>query len=569
MRLKPTGEDILADENAKLGHLILDEKGNLAVVHDSIRKILMSCVTAVNILYERVLDLEAGKDDVSYTLEALKQASSKSELRMQDLEDTSRELRIQVGTIVTTSLSQEADSDKSKQDGNQGVSGETITMMMESLEQVKQNLDALEEAHFDFKEKYDGDIIDMDETIKSLQDYMEETLERRLVSMDDVMTSQKLDLDALRNNLHEVNARKASKADFAELEKKLDDCLEEQKTEQEVLKQAHKSLEKLDDCYALASANKSRIQELTKIVQEETQELRDWSSRNFQELKAAIQVVAADHNQSNAFEEMRTQVREGLSGVVATCTMIDNTVRQKAEAAEVQKLRESLVELSLSIGKPKQLLMGTKCLACNRETDADATEEFVGDQEKQYQQELLYNEVQKALDGAQKDDLKYLSVHIGTQARVRPSDGGPGHIQVRNSREASPGGWRLVRSLPPSRPGTGAVSAAAPGYTSEGLPPRSPPREVPPLVRVRPRVSAASGAAKWFEGNGVQSMSLKTALGGKTAAAHVPTKPGSAGRRVRPIDHFAEQESHLYAFSEELFSGESDRQLPLSLQEDH
>merc|ERR1719440_1436267 len=63
-------------------------------------------------MYERILDLESQRDDLNYGVEALKQTASKNELRMQDLEDGARELRIQVGTVVTsTAMSHDSEPD--------------------------------------------------------------------------------------------------------------------------------------------------------------------------------------------------------------------------------------------------------------------------------------------------------------------------------------------------------------------------------------------------------------------------------------------------------------------------
>jgi len=183
--------------------------------------------------------------------------------------------------------------------------------------------------------------------------------------------------------------------------------------------------------------------------------------------------------------ELRIEVRSLSPFVSESMSRIEASVRGKAGASEVQKLQDDVEVISRTTAKPNQLLLGTKCLACDHQVhSANATDTGPLSLVDRYQEKDLWNEVQRVLEKKRPDSelsgknvLKYVAIHVGSPVKAADVSG-HGAFDCRDTRDQSPGGHYLMRV------GGGGGGLSRP--QSQGGPER-PGREVPPLVRIATR----------------------------------------------------------------------------------
>jgi len=183
--------------------------------------------------------------------------------------------------------------------------------------------------------------------------------------------------------------------------------------------------------------------------------------------------------------ELRKEVRDIGPYVSEYMSRFEATLKSKAEASEVQRLLDDIEILHSSTSEPQQLLLGTKCLACDRATAGPSmTDQGAVSLVDKRQEEELWKDVQKAVLKSNRDEpadpLKYVAIHIGSPARMDRGDG-KGFIEARTNADKIHSGSYLVKvggaSKVQSRPATGADAESS----------LRAPREPTPLYRVTSR----------------------------------------------------------------------------------
>jgi len=284
------------------------------------------------------------------------------------------------------------------------------------------------------------------------------------------------------------------------------------------------------------------------------------------ELRNAVRSKMSEQEGLSHMSELRKELRDLAPFMSEAMSRVEANVRQKAEASDLQKIQDDMDVLNRTTGRPKQLLVGTKCLACDRQvSSADATDRGPLSLIDRKQEGDLWNEVQRTLDKqpGTKDVLKYVAIHVGTPTRVPPrqntAERRPGRDEIFDGRETSDtsGGHYLMRM------GGGGGVTRPQTQPIEGCP-RSPPREATPLVRVAPRriarhpAGASAPATPRDTARRLQSTTMRSALGigvpgsGSATAPAPPPSIDTLGRespaspqslvRMQPAAHSGVQQ---------------------------
>jgi hypothetical protein len=260
---------------------------------------------------------------------------------------------------------------------------------------------------------------------------------------------------------------------------------EGQAANHQMLSTAQRNFQELSVLNELVKENKDRMQEMWKLFGQESQQVREWASSGFSELRAAVRAKMDEREAFRLVDDIRKEVRDLAPSLSEAMSRLEVDVRHKADLSSVAKLEDVTEELVRTIPRPKQLLIGTKCLACDRiVSERQCTDKGTLLADRQ-QEEQLWSEVQKALNNTKVDSrppgskevLKYVAIQVGSPSKAIALDG---HSGIFDARDLGLGGHHLVRA------GGGGGGFSRP-QTSCDPSTRRQPREPPPLVRIAPR----------------------------------------------------------------------------------
>jgi hypothetical protein len=492
LTLEVTGEAVA--DTAKLTSLVIDDKNMLGMEYEALRKVIGQVVHAINTMGKQVEKLREDEDQCLEAVQHLEQQISSFEVRSRECEDTCQEIRLQLGTMVVEvekvpekPVVQEVRSDIDRKEVNE---------VIQKLEVLAHDVDGLKR-----KEKSDADALhaqfaELEDTLSRHQDFFDDELESRLTAADEERVQIKAEFEVLRQSYEETLTRKADKVELGDIVHRTNQLIEGQEANHSKISAAEQQFMKLDGLTDLVDENKRRIQEMWALFGKESQELREWATGGFADLRAAVRSKMNEQEALSHVSELRKEVRELAPVIKEGLSRVETNLRQKAEASEVHRLQDD-VDMLNTKDQPKQLLVGTKCLACDRQvSSADATDQGPLSLTDRRQEGELWNEVQRALDRQEndhsrqigtKDVLKYVAIHVGRPTRAS-SLVGRGLFDARDSsgENQPPGGHYLMRV------GGGGGGLARP-QTTGGDCIRAPPREPTPLVRMTPRRNGPPG----------------------------------------------------------------------------
>merc|ERR1719506_228117 len=127
--------------------------------------------------------------------------------------------------------------------------------------------------------------MELEESLGEQQHFLDDELEPRLTQNDDQRIAIRADVEAIRQTLKETNDRKASKvglSDVAHRALMLEEAQEKIKTS---LEDATEQFDHLSGLTDLVSENKKKMQYQWDLLGKESQNLREWASTGFAELR--------------------------------------------------------------------------------------------------------------------------------------------------------------------------------------------------------------------------------------------------------------------------------------------
>jgi len=289
--------------------------------------------------------------------------------------------------------------------------------------------------------------------------------------------------------------------------------------EQAMLSKARAHFEKLDALVMMIEENKQLMQELWRLFRKETLELRQWASHGLHELRGDLRTKMDAAEAIENVDKLRSEVRSIGPSLSEATTRVALDVRHKAEKLDVIRIQDTVAELAKHSTRTGQLLIGKKCISCDRVASAvDSTDLGHVELQRVRQQEELLKEVEQAIamrdwplssmteqqrnrspvrDGGL---MKYVAIHVGSPRSVgagNPPATGPGIFEVRSDSGQGADNHVIVPTPRASRPSTcpeGASRSRQPngfggptGGQNSDRSARAPPREMPPLVRTNPR----------------------------------------------------------------------------------
>lgn len=528
LTLEVTGDTVA---ESFLSSLILDDKNMLGIEYEGLRKIIAQVVRASNMLGKHVDKLRDDDEQLNDAVQHLEQQIASYEVRVRECEDTCQEVRLQIGTMI---VEQQQKQPEPEIQATSEVSRKDLSEIMTRIDGLSRDQENARQTQQNDVEVLHRKCSEHEDTLNRHQDFFQDELEARLTQSDDDRVAIKSDLEAVRQALEDSNARKASKVEVNDLAHRLQELCHEHATDHQMLADAHRHFKKLDGLTDLVNENQSRMQESWAKFGIESQELREWAARNFNELRSAVRGKMNEEDGLSHVREIRRELRELAPFLSEAVTRVEEEVRHKADVSGVVKLQDGIDILHRQAGRTKQLLLGTKCLACDREIDSTtATDKGPVSLVERRQEEELWNEVQRTLHqqadprGRSRDVLRYVAIHVGSPMRERDL-AGKGIFQARDHDEQVPGGHYLMRTS------GGAGAPLSRPQTSDGHE-RAAPREVPPLVRVPPRrpgrFGPPSGGTSWRRSAGneaTQNTTVRGALGARQGQPLLPKPPSTA-----------------------------------------
>jgi len=488
-----SGEEVL-DGLETLTGFVLDNAGAIGLDCQVLRRVLASIVRALNSEHEQVASLVADSDDVHGELYAMKEQSNSIERNLSVVSDEVTEIKIELGKVVARLDSVQKyvsrERDESGMEAQLAKLQADVQSLQESSQDVAERFAVTEKDQREDSKKFSSQIRDCEDVLARHSAVLDEEFGPRLHELDDSMLSLKLDVESCQASLTETNKAKASKSDLADMQKTLKAMVLEVEQDHHTLQEAAANLGKLDTCITMATENKARSEDLWRVFRQETQELREWSSRALGEVREQLQQKLERSVGMAHIEELQQDLRARTSQLAEIAARAEAEVIRKADLGDLQRLQGIVSEFrSRAERQTQRLIVGTKCIACDRDLPMEAVADHAAiDNAKLYQQEELWREVQKVLvehqtvtPGLGQDILKMIAVKVGSPRRTGTVSGlGPFEVRDDVGGGAAQDSYQLVNPSRGPRPLSRPVE-----HTD--LPPRMQAREAPPLMRVPPR----------------------------------------------------------------------------------
>lgn len=500
LTLQGTGE-VLLDGTEFLGSFYVDRTGGIGLESEVIRKCIERLVRALNIEHDQVVRLQTEMDEMHGVVHSLKELTSDHSKLFAQAQDGVMDIRIEMGKLAARldMMDRRALNDR----GNSGVEGDfQQNKILEELRELKDaskdlglRTEAAMKAQREDGKKFASQLEECEEKLARHAVLIEEELDQRLRDADEAVLSLKLDLEAAQVSLTESNKVKATRAELADMQRTLKAMQQDVQADHATLEEAATNLGKLHECVSMAKENKARSEDIWRVYREESQELREWAARALAELREGLREKMDRSAAMHKLQELEANARGTTAHLAEAAARAEAGIQRKADAGELAKVMHSMREIQTQGDRrTRQLLVGTKCLACDRDINLhEVTEAGALDAAREKQQQDLYREVQRVLSvaptpGLGQDVVKLVAVHVGSARRLH---GNGVSYETRDIRDTSPGSHRLIMSRPssargstPRGPGLGAARMLA---DAGDLPARSPAREVPPLLRASPR----------------------------------------------------------------------------------
>mmetsp|Transcript_58869 Transcript_58869/g.137528 ORF Transcript_58869/g.137528 Transcript_58869/m.137528 type:complete len:573 (+) Transcript_58869:109-1827(+) len=501
-RLDLTGEVIPVGtdkEQQSWACLSVDEDGMLTFNYEVLETIMGKLVRAVNMLSEQVGTLQTDLEETHGSVEHLEKQLASDMAKADDAMGQVRELQVKMmsmdsfrpASAPSDALQRHGTADIPSAESPEYINPATVLEKVEDLANDVEGLLEMQDAFakYDIAERMDK----FEELIQSYEDTVLPDFRARLAYNETMLLQLRADIDKLAQQFAEDERNKASSAALEALTARFEALRRERQKDRSMLEGATDKFEKLDELYETVTRNTSRLQELWKNVKGESQEFRSWTCRALDDIRSSMRNKLDEHNASKIQEAMRRELHESIPKISQVVSVrLEPDLQNKAGLAEFRRLQE-IVDTLAQPSHKGQLLMGTKCLTCNRPvTTQDASDIGCHDVPRAKHEEGLLKDVQRALlrqqeePGVDETTLNYVAVRLGSPERA-VQDGRVFETRVKDN---GAGEFSLTRIVKPNRP-TGGGPATNEARKSVGVEvtasTRSPKRDMPPMVRVGPR----------------------------------------------------------------------------------
>mmetsp|Transcript_40810 Transcript_40810/g.108146 ORF Transcript_40810/g.108146 Transcript_40810/m.108146 type:complete len:562 (-) Transcript_40810:197-1882(-) len=511
LKLEATGDNIAT--NVPLGGLVL-EGGMLGCQHETMRLILAKLAAAINKLSEQVRSLESDTEEVKDNVNLVERNQLADEGRMQEFEAFLQELRVQQLNVQCAPIPDDvadavADAPERTSEGeaatHHGALEKSVTQLSQRVEEVasqsKEWAGVWEALEAERAEKFRAQR-------EALDDLVQTSVQQNELQMD-----LKRDLELLHIMVKEQGREKASVKETERTRLLVVSLAERQTQHETTLRDSSEKFGKLDELFAVVSDNTARTQDMWRTSKSELLEFRSWVSRLFDGFRQALKSKMDDQQVNDHIGRLRSEVRELGPQLSDAAYRAGEGVRNKADMADLVKLADVVEEIAKDSGRTEQLLIGTRCLSCDRPTTRESRDHGRISLDRMRQQDELFRSVEEAIrdSGGKHHELNYVAVHVGSKEHGTI----PGSVLATHGQDDSLGSFAVApmkkRLLMKGRNRS----------RCEGSPtvPRSPPREVPPLVRVPLRRLTGGMRPPRTAPARVDASSLRAALGEEVARA--------------------------------------------------
>mmetsp|Transcript_46769 Transcript_46769/g.111230 ORF Transcript_46769/g.111230 Transcript_46769/m.111230 type:complete len:591 (-) Transcript_46769:32-1804(-) len=500
-RLDLTGDVIpagMGNLEQAWAHFSVDNDGMLTFNYDNLEAIVGKLVRAVNMLSQQVNTLQLDLDEMHGSVEHLEKQLATDMASAQDAQSAVRQMQVQLMTMESTIRppSAAAEVPGTAESGSAGSDMDIHpALVLDKVDELAKELENVADMHEDFSKTLAERMEACEDQMQTFQGTIATDFKTRLTYNETMLLQLRTDIEKLGQQVAEDEKNKASSASLDALSARFEAMRRERQKDRSMLEGATEKFEKLDELYETVTRNSTRLQELWKNVKGESQEFRTWTCRALDDIRTAMRTKVDEHKADEIYDAMRRELLEFSPKIAATVSMrLEADMQSKANMADVLRLQEIVEALAAEPAHKGRLLMGTKCLTCDRPVSTyDSTDTGHVDLEAAKQQEGILKDVQRAIQrqqdaqqGSLSDVLNYVAVRVGSpggkargsgvyEQRVKGEDGGAGE-------------YSITRILKPSRrsasPDTNARNV---GVEVSVSPNRRSPREMPPMVRVGPR----------------------------------------------------------------------------------
>lgn len=200
-------------------------------------------------------------------------------------------------------------------------------------------------------------------------------IERASATSQDHVTRVDHDLEALRHEIRKsgesVGAtlnNLATNADIQHLAKRFDDFRagheDARKATDQALEQAQNSVGDISRIQGIADETRKRMDEVCHELRKECQSTRTLARHGLAEVRSSMQGL---REECRGFVDTASKELNGsISAACEATVRADAGLRDKAELADLTKLQDFVNEVLSHFSSQKQLLIGTKCLSCDR-----------------------------------------------------------------------------------------------------------------------------------------------------------------------------------------------------------
>lgn len=519
-----TGDAIPAD-GEPLSDFYLDSKGQLGLANERLWKIVTQLVTALNLLNERVSTLQKDQEATGETTDALELQTSAFEGRLRECESACQQALVQAATArlgPTSPLPGAGDSRSHSAMGNADQVLADLEELAGKHEALAEKFETADRSAKEVGQRLSKRLNENESLLQKHQSALDGEVANHFGQNDQSIQGLQLELETIREARKEDNEKKADKSEMSDLTKQIFFMRQDISQEQAMLSKARVQFDKLDALVIMIEENKQGMQELWELVRKEILELRQWASQGLHEIRDDLRLKMNAAAAIEDIDRLRIEVRSIGPILSEATTRVAIDVKQKAEKLDVIRIQDTVAELTKHSTRTGQLLIGKKCISCDRVASAvDTTDLGHVELQRVRQQEELLKEVEHAIatrdwplssraeqrntspirDGGL---MKYVAIHVGSPRSVGPGSPatGPNCFEVRHDSGAG-GENHVLVATPGSRPSTCPESAQR-NRNCIGMSARAPPREMPPIVRMSPRRArnpSISAAVRSSSGN--------------------------------------------------------------------
>jgi len=406
----------LAAPPAKQPNLVLDDNGMLGCHYEVLQKHIDQLIQAINAHSEQLEGLVTATRVNSEAVSDVEKNQLAGEARVSDCEEGIRSLKVELHAVHNTA--QKASAPKPAV-----TTKEPDTQVSDAWRSrcnaLAERLQAVEDGMAEESERLQLRFDDVDRTLLDLQ-----ALSQTMEALEEKVRDGREELEAVRSHAADQLDRWCGKvqSDVANLRGVADAFEKELEENRNQLRGADLNFVKLDAVLSEVQDNTSRTKEVWRQFRTESQEFRSWVAHLFEVLRRAIHAKTDDDHVATHMDELRREVRDLAPHMVSEASQrVEADFRGKADVADLVKLRDTVEELARTAYRSGQLLIGKKCLTCDRPVTSASSDQGRIQLERSRQEGDFFREVELALaesDSVRQKVLSCVSVCVGRPEQV-------------------------------------------------------------------------------------------------------------------------------------------------------